>query len=77
MKLPTQLQEDINLKDDCEGFIKPDDEKFNEQDLEIINQMVAVLKHERFNHDGWKDYSFYKVDACKFLLKLVRGEYDD
>ncbi len=45
------------------------------EDENTIKQMVEVLSHERFNHDGWNDYSFYKTDACHFLLKLIRKEY--
>lgn len=75
MTLPAKLEKDINLQIDGD-FIKPDDEKFNEQDLELINQMVDVLEHERFDHGGWSNHSFYKFNACKFLLKLVRGEYE-
>lgn len=65
-----KLKEEIELQYDCGDFVNPDN--ISKEDREIINEMVEVLSHERFNHGGWKDYDFYKVNACYFLLKLIK-----
>lgn len=67
-----KLREEIELKDDCDNFIYPG--KIPAQDEDIIEQMLEVLSHERFNHEGWIDYNFYKKQACYFLLKVIKNE---
>jgi hypothetical protein len=67
------LKAELEYKDAGGDFTYPG--KVSVEDENTIKQMVEVLSHERFNHDGWNDYSFYKTDACHFLLKLIRKEY--
>lgn len=66
------LKKEINSKDDCENYEIPDSIEISKEDQKIIDDMVEILCHERFCHEGWLDYDFYKRNACYFLLKLIR-----
>lgn len=69
------LKKELNSKDNCNHYDIPDSIEISKEDQTIIENMVDILCHERFCHDGWLNYDHYKQDACYFLLKLVRGEY--
>ena len=70
-----KLKKELELLDDCDDFIYPDNYKISKENQKLLVEMVEVLSHERFNHEGWIKYDFYKTNACHFLLKLIRNEY--
>jgi hypothetical protein len=51
--------------------------EFSEEEEKIIEEMREILSHEAFLHEGWATYRFYRTDACGFILKLIRGDYDE